>query len=227
MSTDATLTKRQKNRILTLVNEYGPPPSEFCWSEIEQGHPATGYYVVSVLTHMSTGYSCIFGAHDITISPGWERKVQHFRHEDNFERIEKLCSKWLILVEAEVEAPDLWATIGQERALSTAASTTLDNRPFTVAEQGLIAAKLDEIRAYLLQDQQFAAEEAEFVKRQVKYFKESSTRMGRKDWLNLLLGGLVSLAIGLALDPEKARGLLRLAGAVFQSLWGTGHNLLP
>ena len=35
-----------------------------------------------------------------------------------------------------------------------------------------------------------------------------------------LLGGLFGLAVTLALDPEKARGLMRLAGAVFQWLWG-------
>jgi hypothetical protein len=86
---------------------------------------------------------------------------------------------------------------------------------------------LDEINGYLLEGQHFAAEQSEFVERRFAYFKESSTRMGRKDWLNLLLGGLVSLAIGLALDPEKARGLLRLAGAVFQSLWGTAQGYLP
>jgi hypothetical protein len=58
------------------------------------------------------------------------------------------------------------------------------------------------------------------------YLRESSERLGRKDWLNNLLGGLVDLAIGLALDPEKAQVLLRLAGTIFQSLWGMGHGLL-
>jgi hypothetical protein len=86
---------------------------------------------------------------------------------------------------------------------------------------------LDEIKGYLLEGQQFAAEQCASIEREFAYLRESSERLGRKDWLNNLLGGLVGLAIGLALDPEKARGLLRLAGAVFQSLWGTGHNLLP
>jgi hypothetical protein len=40
------------------------------------------------------------------------------------------------------------------------------------------------------------------------------------------LGGLFGLAVSLALDPEKATGLLRLAGAVFQSLWGAAQTLV-
>jgi hypothetical protein len=54
----------------------------------------------------------------------------------------------------------------------------------------------------------------------------SHTSVGRKDWLNILLGGLFGLAVTLALDPEKARGLLRLAGTVFQSLWGMAQGIL-
>jgi len=42
--------------------------------------------------------------------------------------------------------------------------------------------------------------------------KESAERLGRKDWLNVLLGGLFGLAVTLVLDPEKAKGLLSLAG---------------
>ena len=130
-----------------------------------------------------------------------------------------------MIVKLESDAPDLWATIGQEKALSTAAaSADLDNRPFTAAEQSLIATKLCEIKAHLLEDQEFAAEQAATIEREFAYLKEAAGRTGRKDWLNILLGGLISLAIGLALDPEKARGLLRLVGTVFQSLWGMAQG---
>lgn len=230
-ATDATLTKTEKNRILKLIVKYGPPPDDFEWSEKQQeeySYMAYRPYKASVLTHRPTGYYCIFGGHNITTSPGITKKVEDYGHEDQWDKKENACGRWLVDVKLEVEAPDLWATIGQEKVLSTAASSkTLDNRPFTAAEQSLIAAKLDGIRAYLVEGQQFAATEAETVERELAYLRESSERLGRKDWLNNLLGGLVGLAIGLALDPEKARGLLRLAGTVFQSLWGTAHGYLP
>jgi len=230
MATDATLTTRERNRILELVNEYGPPPTEFQWSEKRQeewsgAHSAT--YRVSVLTHRPTGYYCIFGAHTVTVSPGWSRKIQWIGHEDSFGIKEDFCAKWLVLAKAEAETPDLWASIIDEKSLSKAASSTVDNQPFTLSEQNLIATKLDEIKGHILEGQGFAADQAEFVEERFAYFKESSTRMGRKDWLNVLYGGLITVIVGVALAPDVAKSLLRLAATAFQSLWGMAQGYLP
>jgi hypothetical protein len=228
---DATLTKTQKNRILEFVVKYGPPPSDFQWTEKEQ-EESLSYstskrpYRVSILTHRPTNYYCIFGAHSIKISPGHSAKVESFSHEDRWEKKESTCGKWLIVVKKEVEAPDLWAAIAQERILPTAASAAVDNRHFTPEERSLIHAKLDGIKAYLLDGQDFTTEQAETVEREFAYLRESSKRLGRKDWLNNLLGGVVGLAIALALDPQKAKGLLGLAGSAFQSLWDVAQSLL-
>jgi len=100
------------------------------------------------LTHRPTGFFCMFGAHTVTTSPGHNKKVEDSRHEDIWLNKENACGKWLVIVKSEVDAPDLWATIGQEKALSTAASSaSLDNRPFTAAELKVISTKLDEIKA--------------------------------------------------------------------------------
>jgi hypothetical protein len=227
---DATLTKIQKNQILKVILEFGPPPEDFQWTEKQQeewSEMHTWPYRVSVLTHRPTEYFCIFGAHSVTTSPGLSKKVEDSRHEDKWAKKVDACGKWLVILKLEVDAPDLWATIGQEKALSTAASSAdLDNRPFTAAEQNLIATKLDEIKAYLLEGQQFDKEQAEFVKTEFAYLRQSAARFGRKDWLRVLLGVLIGQAINLALDPAKARGLFSLAGAAFQSLWGTVQGLL-
>jgi len=227
---DVRLKTTEKSGIYLLVQQSGLNLANFDWADEESEEwidTDSLEFKISVLTHRPTGYYCKFGGTHIEYSPGPDQRVETVNHRDRWAVKSGVTQVWLEELRREVDAPDLWATIGQEKALSTAASTTLDNRLFTAAEQNLIAAKLDEIKGYLLEEQQFAAEEAEFVEQRFAYFKESSTRMGRKDWLNLLLGGLVSLAIGLALDPEKARGLLRLAGVVFQSLWGMAQGYLP
>jgi hypothetical protein len=229
-ATDATLTKTERNKILKLVSEYGPPLTEFVWSEKEHeeySYMAMYTYRVSILTHTPTGYYCIFGAHSVTTSPGLKKKVEEFRHEDEWAKKEKACGRWLVDLKIETDAPDLWESVALESALPNATSSaSLDNRPFTPAEQSLIAAKLDEVKAYLLEGQQFASDQAETIEREFAHLRESAGRLGRKDWLNNLLGGLVGIAITLALDPAKARGILRLAGEVFQSLWGMAAGYL-
>lgn len=222
-ATDATLTKIQKNGVLKWILDYGPPPIDFQWTEKEQEEWAELYayrYNVSVLTHRPTDYYCVFGAHSVTTSPGIARKVENLRHDNVWAKKERACCRWLVDAKREVDTPDLWATIGQEKSLPTAAaSATLDNQPFAAAEQAFIAAKLDEIKEYLLQGQQFDTEQSVYVEHEFAYLRESSRRFGRKDWLRVLMGVLFGQMINLALDPEKARGLLRLAGAAFQSLW--------
>jgi len=212
--------------------EFGLDALAFEWSEQEQNEfiqrpQFMGRYKVSVLTHRPSRYYITFGGIRVERSPGLERKVESEFHEDAWANKHRACYDWLVALKNELDAPDLWASIGKETALPRAASSaTLDNLPFTPAEQGLIGTKLDEIKAHLLQGQRFAAEEAETIEREFEYLRESSERLGRKDWLNTLLGALVGLAITLALDPAKARRILRLAGEVFQSLWGMAQGYL-
>jgi hypothetical protein len=227
---DLTLKRTDRTGVLNVLQKEAFDPLDFEWESTVVSHSHLGQvsrHRVSVLRHQSTGYYFRFGRYDSIWSPGWQLKTDSGEWTTLNKRFDQV-KEWLSALKDEVDAPDLWASIGQEKVLSTAASSkTLDNRPFIAAEQNLIATKLDEIKGYILEGQHLATEQVETVEREFAYLKESSERLGRKDWLNVLLGALVSLAIGLALDPEKARGLLRLAGAVFQSLFGTAHGYLP
>jgi len=227
---DVRLKKSEKSEIFLLVQESGLTLADFIWTD-EKSNECESIeavqFLTSVLTHRPTEYFCKFGGYRMWYSPGRKERVHTESHYSRWADKRDVAQLWLEELRKEVDAPDLWATIGQEKALSAAAaSPDLDNRPFTAAEQSLIATKLDEIKAYLLEGQKFAADQAETVEREFAYLKESSRRLGRKDWLNILLGGLFGLAVTLALDPEKARGLMRLAGTVFQSLWGGVQGVL-
>ncbi len=227
---DVRLRTTQRNEILHIIRFLGLDPLEFEWTDEKQDEyvdDETVHFMVSVLTHRPTGYFCRFGGFRVHFSPGHEVREQT-EHRNSWPDTVEAARGWLNELQKEVDAPDLWASIGQEKALSTAASSsTTDNRPFTASEQGLIATKLDEIKGYLLAGQQFSAAQAEYVEREFADLKESSTRIGRKDWLRVLMGVLVGQAINLALDPQKAKGLLQLAGSAFQWVWGVGQNYLP
>src|ERR1051325_4742451 len=98
-TTDATLTKSEKNRILGLVREFGPPAEDFRWSEKEQKeqfYESSLTYLVSVLEHRPTGHYCVFGAHCMTTFPGISRKVENSNHENDWGRKESLCGRWLV-----------------------------------------------------------------------------------------------------------------------------------
>jgi hypothetical protein len=164
------------------------------------------------------------------LAPKGHELIDSIRDVSVWERVKALSLKRTGSVTFESirrALADLWVAVVEENVLSaTASSAGLDNRPFTATEHVLIATKLDEIKAYLLDGQQFAAQQTEFLHERFEYFRESSTRMGRKDWLMVLYGGLITVVVGVALAPDAARSLLRLAATAFQSLWGTTQGLL-
>jgi len=185
----------KKNKIHLLIEESGLTTSEFQWTDensVECVSIEPVDFKVSVLTHRPTEYFCKFAGYSVKFSPAPKERVAYERHNDDFSRILSLTKQWLGELKKEVEAPDLWATISSEKALSAAVSSpNLDNSPLTPAEQSLIETKLDEIKAYILAGQHFTSEQAEFVQGEFAYLEESSRRFGRKDWLRVLMGVLV------------------------------------
>ncbi len=227
---DVRLKRVERNEILALIDQVGLNPLEFEWKEQDTEDwidMDTIRFRCSVLSHKPTGYFCKFGGLRVEFSPGPDKRVEADEHRDVWNIKRNVAQLWLEELSKEVEAPDMWAALAHEKILpALAASPAIDNRHFTAQDERFIAAKLEEIKGYLMEARQFDHVEATTVEQEFEYLKQASKKFGRKDWLNLLLGGLVSLAITLALDPEKTRGLLRLAGTLLQSLWGSGQAYL-
>ena len=236
---DKRLLHTQKNTLATAAGRLGFPVDEFEWCEEDMWEHHLNYtnsegkvydrfdrqYRVSVLKQERSGYYCKFGPISIEHSPAKRTMTDKLVFSKESERL-AIFRGWLRLLKRET-VPDMWGSLDQETELSKAASSSnLDNRPFTHTEQNVIAAKLNEIKGYVLEGQQFNASQNEYINQEFEYLKESSRRFGRKDWLRVLLGVLIGQAINLAFSPEKARGLLQLAGCAFQWVLGAAQKLL-
>src|SRR5579862_8368146 len=136
MATDATLTRTQKNAVLQVIQKVQLDPAEFSWTEIqtEEWTMQPNQYRASKLIHHGTNYYITFGGLQMNWSPGANRKVESEAHDDLWPAKIIQLEKWLRRVKAEVDAPDLWVAVGKERELSDAASSHLENKPFTVVE---------------------------------------------------------------------------------------------
>jgi len=53
------------------------------------------------------------------------------------------------------------------------------------------------------------------------YMEEAATRMGRKDWLSLVIGNLMGVAFSLALNGDSTRDLFGFAALVIKRILGT------
>lgn len=230
--TDARLKQTERLEVFRLITDAGFDPADFTWSQ-KQDHESFrsnmgggDEVIVSVLFHTPTAYYMRFGAFANEFSPGVKRRVEYDEHDLTWATRIRGCKTWLKELRKEVDAPDLWAALGKERSLSDAASSSLENGPFTPTELGQITGALNELKHYILAVHSVQGEQTEFMERQFRYLAEAATRVGRKDWLLLLYATLVNQILTVALPPEKAQSLLQLAGTLLHGLWDKALGLL-
>jgi hypothetical protein len=114
MATDATLTRIEKNSVLSAIQLFQFDPAEFEWVEIKS-EEWSQHFTVLKLVHRGTGYYITFGGLQIMYSPGDGRKVDGEIHEHVWDNKRRALNSWLQRLRDEVEAPDLWARSGNYR----------------------------------------------------------------------------------------------------------------
>ncbi len=106
------------------------------------------------------------------------------------------------------------------------ADQDVSNTRFSQEERRRIAASLDQIRDDISKRADLSEKQLEFLNRKLAEIAAASERLGRKDWLNYMLGGLSSIIFGAAFAPDAARDLMRTAGTAMSWLYGHGFLLL-
>ena len=114
---DVRLKKIQMNEVYEQIRAVSLAPIEFEWTDADQDEwidSEKGRFKVSVLTHRPTGNACTFGGFRMIFSPGHETREQMVVHDNSWQKRKEIARYWLNELAEEVNAPDLWASIGQE-----------------------------------------------------------------------------------------------------------------
>lgn len=217
------LLQSQKNAVFNAIRQHELNPSDFAWQRRPSAHrseirvDAISYRPSAKKYYFEFGFSGLgrFAA----FRPGWEVAVEVRRDIRSWDEHLRILNSWVSSLRREVEAPDLWATVSQEKALAEAASGVA-NTPFTTEEQQYISQQLHEIKEYLFRTQDLSEQHREFVTRQLDYLKEAAKRQGRTDWLKMIVGTLLGIVMQTALTSEAARELFRFAGNALSQLLG-------
>ncbi|MEW6388059.1 MAG: hypothetical protein AB1491_11135 [Thermodesulfobacteriota bacterium] len=212
-----TLLRYHRNEIFKEIVEIGLNPREFDWGEDASG---MGMYFVPTLIHVQTGYFFKFDisndgrrvsyyyptleAEKELLFPGdWEKQKVNFL-------------EWLNILKIELSSPDFWeAYLNASKMFEPTADSDLVNELFTTEEQTYISTKLLEIEKYLSEKQNLSAENIAFIKEKIGYLEECSKRLGKKDWLNIVIGISFKIAVDLGLSSEIAKEFFKLVGTAF------------
>jgi hypothetical protein len=211
---DRTLLKLQQNQVLEAIKLHDLDPLQFHWEVVPSSLHQRSDVAVSKLTHSSGFYFIFNSTRDNQLwfvrSPGVQGRVEEGTSQKWPQQLVSL-HEWLDILKSEVSAPDLWAALRDEVAIVEAAAGDIENRKFDQVEQAKIQASIADLKRLFLEKNNVTAHQLEFFSSQMQYLSESSSRVGRKDWLMLALSTLVSVVVALSLPPESSRYLLSLA----------------
>lgn len=144
-------------------------------------------------------------------------------------RVEEQIGLWLSEVKWHVDMPDLWAELQRKRELLAAISdNAVENTPFTDAERQQIAGQLQELKEYVGRTGSLSEPQMRRLDERLDYLVDAAKRVGRRDWLLMLAGVMLSYVLAVELPPQTARdildtflrGIARILGQDFPELSG-------
>lgn len=217
------LLTSQRNEIFTTLQNRDLNPTDFSLEETDVDKDT----MVSLVQKATNYFFRIrirpaFGIQFIAIySPGSEFSSVTEKC-DTWPEVVMNLEFWISNILRETETPDLWDGLGGDnQLLQDATEQPVDNPPFTQAELPQVRECLKEIKAYVINTKELTETQRKIIDARFNYMEEASTRMGRKDWLSVVIGNLLGIAFSLALTGDSTRDLFGFAALIIKRILGT------
>jgi hypothetical protein len=230
MPNDRRLTKLQRNEVFKVVEHLKFEPVSFKWESVKTLENWLDN-VVSRRLYQPTGHFFLFdyseGQHGQALSLQWWPDHEGGRAKQrvpSWLEARGVVNKWLKALRSEVDAPDLWATAEAERVLLL--TNPDDNSQFSPSERELVTQHLRTIEQYVVKTHELTETQHAEVRSRLAYLDAATERLGRFDWKGLAASTFISIVLQLGLTPDKAAGLMNLAGQLLGPLLSSAMKLL-
>jgi hypothetical protein len=216
------LPKYKRRVLFEAIQEAGMDPEEF---DLSVGaRDATLRHLPSganfVLSGDASGYAVRRVTGDLPVED---------RTGLSWYRVEQQIALWISEVKWDVNTPDPWAELQRKRELLAAISDdAVENTPFSDAEQQQIAEQLQDVKESVRRAHSLSEPQMRLLDERLDYLVDAAKRTGRRDWLLMLAGVMLSYVVAVELPPEAARdildtflrGIARILGGDFPQLPG-------
>lgn len=177
------------------VRAAGLNPEDFEWVK------RRGWYTQSrapCLRHKPTGYYFMVdwgsSSAGIQYSPATDAPYVNATLDD-WSRIRLHVVVWANALQREFTAPNMWAQLARQNELFSAEGREEDNTPFTTEELQRVEATLAEVRELVTASYELSLEQTAQLDRRIGYLRSAARRVGRVDWLNLVLAAVIQLVL--------------------------------
>ena len=210
------LNKLTKNAIFEAIKAAGLHPEDFDLQDDDAEVRLKRKRSASCFTIRSEGSGLKFVGRSVA-GDFWDMPIEVYSWGTVIERI----SSWLEYVKLDLKTPDLWAELHRDDQLlfSATSDDVTENSRFTPDEQNEIATRLQTLAEDARRTYSLSAAQVRVLDAKLDYLVNAARRLGRKDWLNVCAGVILTLIIGAVLPPSATRdmflGLLRAIGHLY------------
>jgi hypothetical protein len=234
----------QRNELFRLVAEAGFAQNEFQWLASDGAFIGIEGLVIPMIEHEPTKSWCRFGLRDeddhrhsplrneqpfygeffLQRSPG-ETKADDMMAWASWKQIVGGFAEWLGFVRRESTEPDYWE-VAPPAGIFPATGPPASNETFSVEERLRITDSLSEIENEVHRVAELSEAQITAFRETIAYLEESATRLGRKDWLNNMIGAFFSWALSTSLNSPAAQTVLDFMGSRLSWLWSELPKLI-
>ena len=208
------LNKLSKNEIFKAIQAVGLHPADFDLqddaAEVRLKHKRSA----SCFTIRSEGLKFVGRS---VAGDFWDMPFEVYSLESVIQRI----SSWLDYVKLDLNTQDLWAELHRDDQLlfSATSDDVTENSRFTPDEQNEIGTRLQILAEDARRTYSLSAAQVRVLDAKLDYLVNAARRLGRKDWLHVCAGVILTLIIGAVLPQSAPRdmflGLLRAIGHLY------------
>ena len=167
--------------------------------------------IVPRLEYLEGEYYFQFEHYSCTFSPGESQTVKYVRGMTFDQEVFDHVLRWARYLKREIKAPDLRAEMEKYKtSVSIALPEKLLNEPIPANEAEKISEQLSSLADKIEKKFELTNEQNQFVRSKLNYLAEAAKRQRSMDWAHTLIGVSVTIAMGLALAPDRAKELWEL-----------------
>lgn len=231
------LSKDQRNDLYRAIEASSVPVTDFELTEaiarsgrafLRSSEPCP----VTVIRHLASGSMCCINRGEMGRFWIGQQLGAEGDLLENWRRSSWVITRWGKVVSAarawaeRTATPDLWNELRQGiEFFAGQHEQDIENTPFDNDEQARISEQIRQIKVYIKTTHELTSEQISRVEARMEHAEEASRRMGRKDWITLFNGAVLSLIFTDTITPDTAQHIILMTINGLGHLFGIGGPL--
>ena len=137
-------------------------------------------------------------------------------NESDWEETKGLFWKWLMILKAEVDTPDMWEQLRNTTKIMSFPQIIIEPEPFSESEIAHIQNALNEIKDKLTQHFQLQADQQAYVQDKLDFLAKEAKRSNKLAWQYTLVGVIIDISLKLLLKDNQIYMLFQIFSDGFQ-----------